>query len=1023
MPTPFASSGGGSSAKVSLENDVALSNPNDEIVYNDFMVSDVTTQSGDDVWRLRLNNFPSSYTALQVFKSQNSSLMTHLEGTEVKIAARNGPPAIVVKRPQWTPPFGPFYNAVNINGEVRLNEGGMCDKYFDFRKGINLGGSYPVDDGEEMFPSVTFHAWLATTMKEVSNNDEFYFHHGTTEDDYAIRFARPNSWLTTTGINDTYVNAKNSVNLQINTSNKLEVTSTAVKCKVDLEVDGNCTLGGSFVMHYGADEADYGIRFARPGSWGPTYQPGFSETYLNAIYGVNLQINNTNKVEIDNTTFKTLVDMECDENLTVEGNCTLGGSAINTTTPTEVKYNGMVASTTELKNISGTNYNAWYLYHAAGGFNNARYSICSMRDPNGNIGHDRLWLNADEEIKLRIGNNQKLVIESNTIDLFTDTHCHEDLTVDGNCTLGGSTPDFTANTPLISYNGFMESRCTHTGYNNWYLYPKHANGFSNSKYAFHVQTNANEGSYRTFLNAVNSNYLAINNVVKFHVSNTTCKTYVGMQCDEDLTVDGNCTLGGSAPDSTANTPVISYNGFMKSKLILHSNNQGNPTNNNNWYLYHGTFSDTKYGLRFERPHSWTSAVIGVKYTSINATHGVLCKVNNGQKLQVFNTNVKSLVDFTVHNSDLTVDGNCTLGGSTSVVNGPKVIYNGFLTSQVLDPSNGTNQEWCLYQGSSYSNANHFLRTSTHSLGHKNFNVNSFSQVALTINNIWILRVVWNKCYINKNTSVTGNITATGNITPGSDDRIKWNETPITNALETIRKLKPQTYDKSMSIPEDGQQPADTFREAGLIAQEVLEVPELAQFVKPDGTKTEEVPPTEEEQTALDEARRALDEQREVQRALEKQLARLREASDQETIVSLKTRLPTEQAKTAELQARYDAAVEEGGETDDALKALNAQKKVQEETETQLAQLREAEETNETAIAELELRLLGEQAKTAELDAVFKQAAAAARHPDREVITPFHLDYNSIFTHMIAAMKELDATVQAQAARIAALEAR
>ena len=103
--------------------------------------------------------------------------------------------------------------------------------------------------------------------------------------------------------------------------------------------------------------------------------------------------------------------------------------------------------------------------------------------------------------------------------------------------------------------------------------------------------------------------------------------------------------------------------------------------------------------------------------------------------------------------------------------------------------------------------------------------------------------------------------------------------------------------------------------------------------------------------------------------------------------------------------------------------MNAQKKVQEETEAQLARLREAEETNETAIAELELRLLGEQAKTAELDAVFKKAAAAAQHPDREVITPFHLDYTSIFTHMIAAMKELDATVQAQAARIAALEAR
>ena len=78
--------------------------------------------------------------------------------------------------------------------------------------------------------------------------------------------------------------------------------------------------------------------------------------------------------------------------------------------------------------------------------------------------------------------------------------------------------------------------------------------------------------------------------------------------------------------------------------------------------------------------------------------------------------------------------------------------------------------------------------------------------------------------------VIGDLHASGTST-SSDDRLKWNETPITNGLETIRQLQPQTYDKALLIPHDGLQPEETRREAGLIAQEVLAIPDLAQFVK------------------------------------------------------------------------------------------------------------------------------------------------------------------------------------------------
>lgn len=51
----------------------------------------------------------------------------------------------------------------------------------------------------------------------------------------------------------------------------------------------------------------------------------------------------------------------------------------------------------------------------------------------------------------------------------------------------------------------------------------------------------------------------------------------------------------------------------------------------------------------------------------------------------------------------------------------------------------------------------------------------------------------------------------------SDDRLKFNEVEITNGLEVINQLTPMVYDKSKVLNVN----ENTFREAGLIAQEVL----------------------------------------------------------------------------------------------------------------------------------------------------------------------------------------------------------
>lgn len=71
----------------------------------------------------------------------------------------------------------------------------------------------------------------------------------------------------------------------------------------------------------------------------------------------------------------------------------------------------------------------------------------------------------------------------------------------------------------------------------------------------------------------------------------------------------------------------------------------------------------------------------------------------------------------------------------------------------------------------------------------------------------------------------------------SDDRLKDNETDIINGLDTIMKLKPQTYDFKSSEEEDAKH---LGLRSGFIAQDVLEIPELAHAVNVPENETEKV---------------------------------------------------------------------------------------------------------------------------------------------------------------------------------------
>jgi hypothetical protein len=80
------------------------------------------------------------------------------------------------------------------------------------------------------------------------------------------------------------------------------------------------------------------------------------------------------------------------------------------------------------------------------------------------------------------------------------------------------------------------------------------------------------------------------------------------------------------------------------------------------------------------------------------------------------------------------------------------------------------------------------------------------------------------------TSATATIDPFGNYAKVSDDRLKHNETPLTNALEVIMQLQPLYYDKTAELMEADFQGdlSDVLsaKDIGLIAQDVFQINEL-----------------------------------------------------------------------------------------------------------------------------------------------------------------------------------------------------
>ena len=89
------------------------------------------------------------------------------------------------------------------------------------------------------------------------------------------------------------------------------------------------------------------------------------------------------------------------------------------------------------------------------------------------------------------------------------------------------------------------------------------------------------------------------------------------------------------------------------------------------------------------------------------------------------------------------------------------------------------------------------------------------------------------------TQVNADVIASSQVNILSDDRLKHNEIDIKNALSTIRKLKPQKYQKTKELLDynyTGALNNEYTIEAGLIAQDINEIDEL-KFTVNEGTSS------------------------------------------------------------------------------------------------------------------------------------------------------------------------------------------
>jgi hypothetical protein len=180
--------------------------------------------------------------------------------------------------------------------------------------------------------------------------------------------------------------------------------------------------------------------------------------------------------------------------------------------------------------------------------------------------------------------------------------------------------------------------------------------------------------------------------------------------------------------------------------------------------------------------------------------------------------------------------NGTWSTPTVLATGPSTAYYGY---GIATNSNGSQLAVSEFKGTAasphggklyvYNSPSDVNTMNVNSNGALVFNTGGISNAAMTIAStdevgIGISPVTGTKL------TVSGSATVTGTVTSSSDDRLKENEVLITNATDTLLKLRPEIYDKKPDFYSTD--PSTFYKESGLVAQDIwYGAPELRHLVK------------------------------------------------------------------------------------------------------------------------------------------------------------------------------------------------
>ena len=250
---------------------------------------------------------------------------------------------------------------------------------------------------------------------------------------------------------------------------------------------------------------------------------------------------------------------------------------------------------------------------------------------------------------------------------------------------------------------------------------------------------------------------------------------------------------------------IDVSGIISTNSLYFKNNTNNTNNTNNHITYNNDF------LKFEK--------------SIYISNDI--SVNNNIDCSSIITNDLSSINIDISNANINTITNKILDSSNIIVNDISIInvlnlnnINSFNSNKIINFSDCSLTSIKSIDCSSIT-TNNFFGDASFNGTHYTFN----SDISFIGNKIYDFNG-----HVIIDGSLNANAVSSSSSFLTSDDRLKHNEKNIINALEIIRKLEPQIYQKTKnfkSIDFSGIVNEPYIIEAGLIAQDVEKINDLS----------------------------------------------------------------------------------------------------------------------------------------------------------------------------------------------------